>query len=644
MGSIKTPGDYYRSMERLMQENAHQVFVIEDMRALHNEAREHGIEFMVGGEPKENLRCPVCDEPGKNRSPIGKYKMECSNHHEWDSRVVSGHSGGPGQGTQDCKIDIVKSDGEPLLILEKGAKDEEVFPHKYKSRDRSPSGNWVYTYAEDATGPRYTGFEGEAAKKNPAAPPAQNAVRKDKVDGPKGLKSNPEGQENWFQHYFQARLDVPESTQKVVGEAVKLVGMEQFQSFVNNVKARHPNLKTPGDEAHLVETVAADVFSRHNPSNKSRDKVEGQDREHAERPGGFMPVNPALKKPWQMSKDEFEERKSINPSLGEGKSHRQHVEEAVASKQSVPWQAIKPYNDLAETYKDHKPALKLTPETEEYVAKFRELTADIPKSFLSWVKPEIRRDGDDYLTGKKASGYNIDQYDVADGGVYSHMMTAKDPLVLYHMYAQNKTHGEELLALLHENGINARYTVVKRASAVLWDENWGPIDKEMSERQLEKPITTKEGTMSKIAYSSDYIIAFKPRNSDEAKAIADAVVKNTSLSSNADKAIHHSYFVPDVRASQPVEGFEHAHLNVKRVGSQELCILTKNDWIRDDEREAAASPDEAKEQGDYDEGFERFDVYLNPEFKAFIKSLRVSLFKSQRFPGQFIFVNVEGLE
>lgn len=633
---MKTPADYYRSLERLIEENPHQVFIIQDRRALHNEARAQGVEFMVGGEPTENLRCPTCGQPGKIHQDKfwQKNLLRCWDGHIWDKTKLPTHSGGPGQDTVSSSLVITKSQEPDLMIdLEKAKKDEDVFPHKYASKHRSPGGNLVYIYAQDREGGtnRSTGFEGAEAKKKEPEPPKQGQKRK-------GMKEALADSPSWLQEYSKAGLEIPQSTQKVISEATKLVGPEQFEQFVNNVAARHPDVKKPLDQAFMVEAVARDIFARYSTAKNPSDEIGDTERKQGNRPGGYMPTNPAFKKPWQMSPEEFGERKSLNPKLGEGKDHRQHVEEAAERGESVPWQAIKPYSDLAETYKDKKPALKLSPETEEYVKKFRDLTADIPTRFDSWVRPEIRKDGDQYLTGEKASGYNIDQYDVADGGVYSHIMTSKDPVIMYHMYAQNKAHGEELLALMHEHGLNPKYTVIKRASAVLWEDDWGPLDKEMSGRDIETPQGKK-----KIAYSSDYILAFKPRNDDEAKAISEAVIKNTSLGAHADKAIHHSYYVPDVRASQPVEGFDHAHLNVKQVGSQELCILTKHDWIRA-EKKAASSPDEAKEQGDYDDGFDRFDVYLNPEFKAFIKSVRVTLFKSKRFPGDFLFVNVEGLE
>ena len=79
----------------------------------------------------------------------------------------------------------------------------------------------------------------------------------------------------------------------------------------------------------------------------------------------------------------------------------------------------------------------------------------------------------------------------------------------------------------------------------------------------------------------------------------------------SDYAIPNSFYVPDVRSSQKVDNFERRYLNVKRMGSQELCVLTREDWIHK-EGEAPQSKEEvaARRDEDYHPEFVRDYVWL----------------------------------
>lgn len=87
-----------------------------------------------------------------------------------------------------------------------------------------------------------------------------------------------------------------------------------------------------------------------------------------------------------------------------------------------------------------------------------------------------------------------------------------------------------------------------------------------------------------VAYSSDYIVAWRAKDDKQAEAIAETLKRyahrgDPKFGGNEQEAIHHSWYVPDVRSSKKVDAYEEKFLNVIDVGAQELCILTKNGWI-----------------------------------------------------------------
>jgi hypothetical protein len=311
----------------------------------------------------------------------------------------------------------------------------------------------------------------------------------------------------------------------------------------------------------------------------------------ASRPGGFQPKSFGSKQPWMQKLSDFSAMRGQSPA--EAKSeHRAHLLSAMKRGEYVPWMVLKEqdengqgyYDDLAEDYDKYKPKMKMNPATTAYVSRFRQLTKKMPKTFDEWVDVAVRNEGDKFLMGEAASGYNIDDYSVGDQGVYSSMMTSKDKIIMYHMYSQHQMHGEEALAILHEHGIDAEYTVFRRGSAVAWDPKWGAPDSETKTREVVGTGPDGKQTKKTIAYSSDYIIAWKPKDDKQAEAIAETLKRyahrgDPKFGGNEQEAIHHSWYVPDVRCSQKVDSYEEKYLNVIDVGAQELCILTKNGHI-----------------------------------------------------------------
>lgn len=577
MGAIRdTKRDFYARLEHMAEENPHEIYVVEDVSAIRNQARADGVELSVG-DPE-----------------------------------------------------LLISDKQPAKRTQEG---EDRFPHKYVKKYQAPSGNWVYIYPEDEQ--KQTGF------KTPEDMPHPPAVGKKRTDMKAAVKNKPQA----FQDYVKAGLQHPESTQQAIAEAVKMHGQAAFQRMVDRVKANHPHLTDPRDQAFLVEAVARNLIGRKveeftQQAHATPEGSKNKPNRFAKRPGGFMPANPAERQPWQLTKEEFEARKGLDPKVG-GKDYHATVKDAIQRGEYVPAMVFAQdgMEDLRNLAQDNKPKMELSPETKAYVEKYERLAADLPERPGQWIKSEVRDEGNKYLFGQKASGYNIDSYDVADAGIYSHMMTAKEHIVMYHMYAAQKEHGRELLALMHENGLNPEYTVVKRVSAVKWDKSWP------RERELEY----KEHGDNLVGYSADYILAFRPRNQEEAEAINDLIQERANINPNnpnRHQGIHNSWMTPDVRASQKTDSFEQMYLNVKRMGSQELCILTRNDWIRSGKQAAPSSEEEARlsskdDLGDYDEGFRREQTWVNPELAEYVKSVRVNFYKSQRFPGQFIYISHE---
>lgn len=583
---------YYRSLDRLLEQDPHMVHVIQDKRALRDEARLHGIEFMVGDTP------------------------EC-----WCDHAKDGHDGGKGAcSVEECKCKgyrvpkirksqslIVSLEGfedkTETVSLNKAEKGEDVYPHKYVEKYTTPSGNIVYIYADDlkhSNVPKETGFEGKE-KKGP-----QDELGKKRARVTDEVKdAHPEIQAKTLEG-----LAGRESTQRAMQLATKFYGgPEKFEAQFEKVLASNPHLDAKENRHHMIEAFAKSTILAH-PEIDVAEPYTGSDAstgKYKNVAGGQMHPDVRQRQPWQLTGDQYKERQGIDPAIGDV-SHEDVIRDAHERGEFIPAKVLEEHSEVKEDYLDSRGDLDLSPETEKYIEKFDKLTKGLPTTFESWVKPDLKSLGDDLLTSEKTSGYNIDSFDVSERGIYSHMMTADENVVLYHMYAQNAGHGREMLAIMHENGLDPQYTVVKRASAVYWDDGWGEPSKEMTTRSVS---VTKDGKKQdrRIAYSSDYVLAFKPDSKEQAEAIYAVLAKHGNM--NSDHAIPHAYYVPDTRSSQKVDAFEKSYLNIFQKGSQELTVLTKNDWIRSDDKPAVSREEARKpEARDYKKGMLRENVWI----------------------------------
>lgn len=236
-----------------------------------------------------------------------------------------------------------------------------------------------------------------------------------------------------------------------------------------------------------------------------------------------------------------------------------------------------------------KDAPKVELNKDRYVEKYHSLLPSIPAD-LKWVSKKVLAEGHSYLEGKKGASYQIDGFNIADEAVYSRLMTVDEPVVICHFYPWQAQEGEGILLALFEAGMSVPYTALKRASGVRWDSSWG-----------EKPEQSKDE--GDFVYTPEIVLAFRARHVDEARAISEIVLEKCS----------EIWAMPDVRCSKPIEGFESRFLNVKEMGSQELCILTTGDWIRQDS--------DGEDEAPYDDAFDRFEVFVNPLNADIVKSL-----------------------
>ena len=124
----------------------------------------------------------------------------------------------------------------------------------------------------------------------------------------------------------------------------------------------------------------------------------------------------------------------------------------------------------------------------------------------------------------------------------------------------------DLLKKIAEAGITPEYTVDDFASSVIWDPTW---DKE-SELTYEK-VGDKT-----IARSMQYSIYFQPKNQQEADKIAEIIDKYANKTSNPDKAIQDSWFVPDVRSTgSKADAYQEKNINRKIVNGKAMMTLSK---------------------------------------------------------------------
>lgn len=600
-GGKAATAEYLRNLDRIIDSGPHKVYIIQEKRALRDYARELDVELVVGDGADDHEKADSGSKPPPMKSV---------------SKAPSPGSGGDGQ---------------------KEGPDGERWPHKYKKRYKSPRGQWVYVYDEE--GPKRTGFAPipEPMPKSPAIGEKRAKVAQSVKDRAGQAKGKAKEQMFDFHQWVRNSMNVPENTQKTMASAVTYLGggqkgMDELKKRHDDWMVKNPHIEHPEDKAFAGEMLAREVLAAHQ---------QGEDPQVAsrynKRPGGFTPKDPNLRQPWQLTRDEFTARQGKDPKV-QGQDYMQMLSQAAERGEYIPNHVLgqggdektsQEMHDFKQNYlKDQKPEVEMSDETKAYVEKFDKLVGDLPKKFDGWVKHEVRREGDKYLGAAKASGYNIDSYDVTDAGIYSHMMTAPETLVLYHQYAEHADHGRELLAKLHEHGIDCEYTVIKRGSAVAWDNSW-PDEAEMTYRETGEK--DDSGKPKRIGYSSDYVLAFRPKDDKQAEDIAALLHEHAHageerFGAQPHQAIHRSWYVPDVRASKKIDGYGRAFLNVKTMGHQELCILTKNDFIKKGETAAPQTPADARggegSDEDYDDSFKREYVFVDQALHDVIKALR----------------------
>lgn len=688
-GGKAATAEYLRNLDRLIDDGPHKVYVIQEKRALRDYAKELGVEMNIGdpGVRQEEVRGGLARKKGLKASDVdpkklaagAKIEMEHTDDEKLARRIALDHLAEDINYYEKLKkveksqpfivLDLEKAEGggkepnepkdgdaskpPPAESVSKapspgsggdGQKegpDGERWPHKYLKRYKSPRGQWVYVY--DIEGPKRTGFA-----KSPEPMPASPAIGKKRSEVAGKVKSRAQqaggkAREQMFDFHQWVRnsMNIPESTQKTLASAVTYLGggqkgMDELKKRHDDWMAKNPHIAHPEDQAFAGEMLAREVLAAHQQGEAGKEDPQAASR-YAKRPGGFTPKDPNLRQPWQLTRDEFTARQGQDPKI-QGKDYMQMLSSAAERGEYIPNHVLgqggdekfsEEMYDFKQKYlKEQKPEVEMSDETKAYVEKFDRLVSDLPKKFDGWVKNEVRREGDKYLSASKASGYNIDSYDVTDAGIYSHMMTAPETLVLYHQYAEHSDHGRELLAKLHEHGIDCEYTVIKRGSAVAWDNSW-PDEAEMSYRETGGK--DEKGRPQRIGYSSDYVLAFRPKDDKQAEDIAALLHEHAHageerFGAQPHQAIHRSWYVPDVRASKKIDGYGRAFLNVKTMGHQELSILTKNDFIKKGEFAAPASPAEARggegAEEDYDESFRREYVYVDQALHDVIKALR----------------------
>ena len=228
-----------------------------------------------------------------------------------------------------------------------------------------------------------------------------------------------------------------------------------------------------------------------------------------------------------------------------------------------------------------------------YSDAFMESVEKFPTSYKEFVTPEAQAEGDRHILEGATTGYNIDGYAVGEVGGYGALLMASlHPAITYAMYSAHNDHGRDLLEQMGEHGLSPEYDVVQRASSVLWDEKW---DKE--------PELTYEHVGGKlVGRSHEYIIAFRPKDQKEAETVADFLESHAHRGKAG--AVKHSWEVPDIRSGGTADNFQSVSLNTKKVGKQEILILTK----------------EADHKLD---GYTSSQVFINPELAQFIKALPV---------------------
>ncbi len=665
--------EYFRQLDRDLDAAEPKVYVIQERRALREMARDLGVEFLLG-DAKEEARGGLSqgmtleDIAKKHKVSLDRIKTQF----EIGRKVEREHTESQKKADKIARDHLVEiwdyytrlkkveksSDPELVILIEKAgrapiaghietstphasdaphASGEERWPHKYTRRYKGRDGKWVYVYAEDTAKQHgfHPGFPKEREKMQEPPPIGQKRARVMREVEERAAQKRADEPKKAYGDWREAvkeMLKVPGVTQDVMREAMTKVGMKGFEDAVKETQKKFKGIDHPQDIGLMVEHTARTIVGRAGHEDAELTKTEPS--KFAKRPGGFVASDVNMRHAWQLTAKEYEDRRQHDHALM-GTDYKSVITAAMKRGEYVPNNVLtqdvegtdleKWLPDAAEHYlKEQKPEPKFTQETLTYLEKFERLSEGLPTKFDAWVDSKAKAEGDSYLLRQKASNYNIDAYDVTDAGIYAHMLQSKDQTVMYHQYSQDVRHGRELLGLLHEHGIDAEYTVIRRASAVFWDPAWGPVDKEMTTRTLDSK--NEKGDNHQIAYSSDYILAFRPKDQKQAEGLVELLkdYANRGDSGKPHQAIHGSWKVPDVRSTKAVDKYEELFLNLKEVGGQDLTILTRHDWIRSGKEAAPGDPSEVEQgtdvQGDYDPEFRREKLFVDGELAGYVKS------------------------
>lgn len=229
-----------------------------------------------------------------------------------------------------------------------------------------------------------------------------------------------------------------------------------------------------------------------------------------------------------------------------------------------------------------------------YLSKFKsDISICKGKKFNDIISAELKREGDALLSSGE-TGYNVSLYEGSKAGKngFYEVLTGKKCSVVYNMYNQHIEHGEELLKKLFDEGLNIPYDVTIKGSSVKWDPDWGE----------EPECEYEEVNGQLIGRSVEYGIVFYPENTDDADKLGRFFRKYVERDS--EDAIDKSWDVPDIRvggkAPFAIDGYKGCKLNRKRIGNENLLVLTKDRELK---------------------GFETSEISLNPGLAEFIKSL-----------------------
>jgi DNA repair protein RadC len=185
--------------------------------------------------------------------------------------------------------------------------------------------------------------------------------------------------------------------------------------------------------------------------------------------------------------------------------------------------------------------------------------------FSQFVDPETEKQGDKLLLRGETSGYNVTMYEVGEAGGFAAAMKAKELSLIYSMYNIHPEHGKKVITEIAKTGAKFDYAIVKKASAVRWDESWG-----------EDPgVEVQKHGDQLIGKSLEYSIIFRPDSKEDAEKIAEWL--NDKADANHEDAVDDSWYVPDVRQTgkETVDKYEDAVVNMKQVGNQQLIVMTQ---------------------------------------------------------------------